>query len=99
MNEFTSVLIQTLNPDLIMGHELISVHLPAILEFMEKEQQLRLTKVKSKDVERSLNTPIKYRLKSVLAGRLLCDTYDLCKENLRIDNYESANFDFLMIRN
>lgn len=81
-------LIQTLNPDMILGHELLGVHLPSILEFLSDAQQMKIPKITSSDIKRNLRSLVKYRIKSIFTGRLLCDTFGLSKENLRIDNYD-----------
>ena len=88
MGSLLSSLIQITNPDMILGHELVGVHLPSILEILADEHQLKFPKINTMDIKRSLRMAIKYRIKSLFTGRLLCDTFGLSKENLRIDDYE-----------
>lgn len=88
MGNFIAVTIETLNPDMILGHELLGSHLPGLLMMMNDEQQKMLSKFRSKDIDRSLREHVKYRIKKMFRGRLLCDTFGLCKENLKVDNYE-----------
>ena len=88
MGAYLATIIETLNPDVILGHELLAAHLPGLLEIMNDEQQKKLSRFRSKDIDRSLREMLKYRLRKMFRGRLLCDTFGLSKENLRVDNYE-----------
>ena len=88
MGNFIAVSIETLNPDMILGHELLAAHLPGLLNMMNDDQQKLLSKFRSKDIDRSLRTHVKYRIRKMFRGRLLCDTFGLSKENLRVDDYE-----------
>jgi DNA polymerase elongation subunit (family B) len=85
---YLSVIINTLNPDMLLGHELLGSQLTSILGMMNDQQQKMLSRFRSKDIDRSLRELIKYRIRKVFRGRLLCDTLGLAKENLRVDNYD-----------
>lgn len=87
MGNLLATLVETVNPDMLIGHELLGVHLSSILEFLNDEHQLKLAKINTIDIKRSLRVAVKYRIKSIFTGRLLCDTFGLSKENLRIDDY------------
>lgn len=88
MGNFMATIIETLNPDMILGHELLASHLPGILELMNDDQQKKLSRFRSTDLDRSVREMVKYRIRKMFRGRLLCDTFGLSKENLRVDNYE-----------
>ena len=88
MGNFVAMAIETLNPDMILGHELLGSHLPGLLNIMNDDQQKMLSKFRSKDIDRSLREHVKYRIRKMFRGRLLCDTFGLCKENLKVDDYE-----------
>jgi len=88
MASYFCTIINTINPDMILGHELLGSQLTSLLEMMNDEQQKMLAKFRSKDIDRSLREMIKYRINKVFRGRLLCDTLGLAKENLRVDDYD-----------
>lgn len=88
MGAYLAAIVETLNPDVVLGHELLGLHLPGVFELMNDEQQKMLSRFRSKDIDRSLRELVRYRVRKMFRGRLLCDTFGLSKENLRVDDYE-----------
>lgn len=87
---YFAVLVQTLNPDVLLGHNLLAKELPLALEQMDQHHQSLLAKMRSKDIESATHQPVRLRLKKVFKGRLICDLFVLAHEHLREDSLRCA---------
>ena len=84
---YFAVVVETLNPDILAGHNLTNEQFPLILEHMDNFHQMKLSKIKSKDIEYSIKKPIRVRINSIFKGRLICDTFTLASEHLKEENH------------